>query len=157
MTAPKKKDDALATNPAAALGIPIGLVAEGDGKTGDEVTDEILAEIIRAGSVEKALAAGTVVGLKDFDGVELGFLSFKYQASKYASPKEQATAWPYVVIRCTNADGESITATTGARQVIALLALALQTNGFPFRARVKVTPFDTDEGERREVVSLETA
>lgn len=155
MTAPKK--DALATNPATALGIPVGLVAEGNERTGDEVTDEIIAEIIRAGSVDKALAAGTVLGLKDFDGKVLAFVDFKYQPSKYASPAEQATAWPYVVMRCTDVDGELLTVTTGARQVIALLALARQNDELPFTARVKVTPFDTPDGERREVVSLETA
>jgi hypothetical protein len=135
---------------AKALGIPIGIVDVG--RSGDQVMDEIIAEIASAGSVDEALKSGTVHSISEYEGQVLAFTDFHYQPSDY-----DPDGWPYVVIKAGTADGEPVTVTTGARQVVVLLALARKTNGLPFLARVVMVPFETSDGERRSVVKLEAA
>jgi len=153
MTAPKKKTEETGlalTDAATALGIPLGLVDIG--RTGDEVMDAIVAEIAAAGSFENALKLGTIEALLDFDGQTLTFHSFHYQPSDF---DKGPNAWPYVVVRCTDAQGELRTVTTGARKVVAMLALARQNDELPVVARIEVGTFTDDEsGETRRVVNL---
>jgi hypothetical protein len=138
-----------AGDPATALGIPVGLVDTAT--TGDDVMDSMIAEIAAAGSVEDALRLGTVAGLQDYDGQTLTFVDFHYQPSTFdTSPN----AWPFVVIKAADANGERITATTGAKIVVALLAKARQDDAFPFTATVQVNHFETDAGEHRKAVRL---
>jgi hypothetical protein len=152
--APAKKaptaGTALATNTATELGIPVGM--HDVGRSGSDAMDEILAEIAKAGSVEEALAGGTVLGLDDFDGKTLVFEDFHYQPSDF-----DPDGWPFVVAQVVTGDGERIHVTSGAKRVVALLALARKRDELPFKAGVQVTPFETDDGERRSVTALITA
>lgn len=128
------------------LGIPVGAV---DVTDPNDVMAGILAEIAAAGSVEKALAAGVTEGLQAYVGHELSIIDFKYQPSEF-----DPEGWPFVVIKAATKEGEALTLTTGAKQVVTLLALARRTGELPFRARVDVVEFDTPEGERRRAVKL---
>lgn len=142
----------LATSAAASLGIPIGLTDIAAARTGNEVMDDIIAEIAKAGSIEEALAGGTVLGLQAFDGKVLVFEDFHYQPSEF-----DPEGWPFVVAQVVTPDGERLHVTSGAKRVVALLALARSKDELPFKAGVQVTAFESDEGERRSVTSLVTA
>ncbi len=159
MPARKPKDDDLAMREDAgtaivkteaevieALGIPVGFVDVADP---GEIMAGILAEIASAGSVEAALKLGSVEGLQDYTGHELTFLDFKYQPSEY-----DPMGWPFVVIRAADEQGEVHNLTSGAKQVVTMLALARKTGELPFRARVEVVGFTTPEGEARTATKL---
>lgn len=141
----RREDDA-----AKELGIPLGLV-EIAGPEGNEAWDSILGEILAAGSVEKALGLGAVEGLNAYDGQTLVFHSFRFQPSDFDTGPG---AWPYVVAKASDSNGELKTVTTGARQVIAILALAQKNGELPFKAKIERTDFETESGERRAVTKL---
>lgn len=137
-----------------SLGIPVGLI--GDDAEPGEVMAEILARIAAAGSVEEALAQGAVAGLQDYEGRVIGVVDFKYQPSAF-----DPGGWPFVVINAVadpdGGTGEAVTLTTGAKQVVAMLALARKLGGLPFKARVEVIGFEGPEGELRRAVKLVSA
>lgn len=158
MTTKKKESTALDERKAAALGlteeavvkalgIPVGLVAS---TSDDDVMAGILAQIAAAGSVEEALASGVTEGIADFGSQVLTFLDFRYQPSDYG----EVPRWPFVVCKVAGEDGEVHTVTTGAKQIVALLALARQKGALPFAARVDLISFETEDGETRRAYKL---
>jgi hypothetical protein len=136
-----------------ALGIPTGLI---EAATDEDVMASILAQIANAGSVEEALASGVTEGLSDFAGHVLKFLDFRYQPSDFNPVDGKGVAWPFVVCKVTDVQGEVHTVTTGAKQVVVMLAFARKRDALPFDARVELITFETPEGETRHALKLVT-
>lgn len=135
-----------------ALGIPVGLIAIDQG---EDVMAGILAQIANADSVEEALASGVTEGLTAYDGQVLTFHDFRYQPSDFG-PAEDRERWPFVVCRATDTEGEVHTITTGAKQVVTMLAFAKTRDALPFDARVERITFETEDGEARHALKLVT-
>jgi len=136
---------------ARALGIPIGVV---DVTPPEDTMAAILEQIAEAGSIAEALAQGIAEGLRGYVGQVIVVDGFKYQPSDY-----DPEGWPYVVIRAADEDGQLRTLTTGAKTVVAQLALARKlhdagTVQFPFKARVIEVDTEGPNGEPWKVYKL---